>query len=116
VLRPEGFDLADAWRSITADVEERRAPVRARALVIPDTLPVLRWVLGRRVRIGPAGPDGRVEVEVRSASARSLAGELAGFGAGVEVLEPGDVRDLLAGIAAELTGLYPSPVTAPPPS
>ncbi|MDQ1384347.1 MAG: hypothetical protein QOG65_1726, partial [Actinomycetota bacterium] len=31
VVRPEGFDLADAWRLISAEVDQLRAPVRVRA-------------------------------------------------------------------------------------
>ena len=85
VVRPDGFELTEAWKLITEQVDERRLPVRARALVAADTVPLVRWVLGRRVRIGAAGPDGRVEVEVRSYSERALAGEVAGFGAAVEI-------------------------------
>ena len=92
VVRPEGFELSDAWRSITADLDHSRAPVRARAMVAPDGLRLLRWVFGRRVHIGPSADDGRVEVELRSASTRALAGEIAGFGASVEVVEPEGIR------------------------
>jgi len=105
-LRPEGFDLSDAWRLIAADLDEIRAPVRARAMVAADRLSLLRWRFGNRVRIGPSGADGRVEVELRSASTRSLSGEIAGFGGSVEVLEPAVIRDLLAEIARELGQLY----------
>ena len=69
-------------------------------------MPLLRWVLGNRVRIGPAGADGRAEVELRGHSERALAGELAGLGAGLEVLEPPELRTLLSRIAAELTAVY----------
>ena len=50
--------------------------------------------------------DGRVEVEIRSHNEQSVAGELAGFGALVEVLEPAGVRDRLAVLAGELSALY----------
>jgi predicted DNA-binding transcriptional regulator YafY len=106
VTRPEGFDLAEAWRHITDEVDQRRAPVQARALARPEVVPWCRFALGSRMRIGSAGLDGRVEVELRGHSARSLAAELAGFGAGIEILDPPEVRQLLAGIAAELAGLY----------
>ncbi|MGA2522361.1 MAG: WYL domain-containing protein, partial [Acidimicrobiales bacterium] len=33
VVRPEGFDLAEAWNDVTAGADEWRAPVRARAQV-----------------------------------------------------------------------------------
>ncbi len=50
--------------------------------------------------------DGRVQVEIRSQSEWSVAGELAGFGRLVEVLEPPAVRARLAGVAEELSALY----------
>src|SRR5205085_1247586 len=106
VVRPQGFDLPEAWRLITDEVEQRRTPVHAQALATPDTVPVCRWVLGNRVQIGPTGPDGRVEVQLRGQSVRSLAGEIAGLGGGLEIVEPAELRELLAEIAAELAGLY----------
>jgi predicted DNA-binding transcriptional regulator YafY len=109
VVRPEGFDLAQAWRSITAEVDERRSPIRARAVVAPDMLSLLRWVFGKRLRIGPPQNDRRVEVELRSASIGSLAGEIAGFGDALEVLEPDEIRQELACIAGQLAALYIAP-------
>jgi predicted DNA-binding transcriptional regulator YafY len=106
VVRPEGFELAEAWRLITEQVDEKRTPVRARAVATPDMVQLLRWVLGRRVRIGPAGPDGRIEVELRGHSVRALAGEVAGFGADLEVVEPAELRDHLRAIGAELSATY----------
>jgi predicted DNA-binding transcriptional regulator YafY len=114
VLRPPSFDIAEAWRLIAADLEEVRAPVSARAMVDPDLLSMLRWRFARRLRIGPAGTDGRVEVELRSSSARALAGEIAGFAGALEVIEPADIRRLLAEIGRELAGLYVDPLAAPP--
>jgi predicted DNA-binding transcriptional regulator YafY len=107
VVRPEGFDLAEAWRMITDSVDARwRGMAEARGAASPETVPVLRMVLGTRVRIGPTRADGRVDVEISGAHDRALAGELAGFGAGLEVLEPPAVRELLARIGAELVGTY----------
>jgi predicted DNA-binding transcriptional regulator YafY len=107
VVRPDDFDLTEAWALITKEVDERRAPVRAIGLVDPEVVDLCRWILGGRVRIGPAGPDGRVRVELRGHSERALAGELAGLGAGLEVLEPSGVRAHLGRIAGELATLYP---------
>ena len=114
VVRPEGFDLAEAWKMIASAVDEWRAPVKARALVSLDHLSLVRWVFGNRVRIGPARPDGRVEVELRSASGRALAGEIAGFGDSVEVLEPEEIRGHLGDIANELSGIYQRPLSPRP--
>jgi predicted DNA-binding transcriptional regulator YafY len=106
VVRPEGFELADAWRMITERVDELRAPVRARAVVPANFVSVCRSVMGTRVKIGPPDPDGNVEVELRGHSATSLAGEIAGFGARVEIIEPLEVRAELARIGSELASLY----------
>jgi predicted DNA-binding transcriptional regulator YafY len=106
VVRPPDFDLAHAWRMITAEVDERRAPVRARALVEPRMVALCRHVLGTRLQIGPTGPDGRVDVELRGFGIDALAGEIAGFGAAVEVVDPPELRARLARIGAELSARY----------
>jgi predicted DNA-binding transcriptional regulator YafY len=110
VQRPEGFDLAEAWRSIAAEIDERRLPIRARALAHKKDLSLLRYMFGERVLIGGSplvpGSDGRVEVEFRGMGLRALAGEIAGLGATIEVLEPLEIRELLGRIAGELSGLY----------
>jgi predicted DNA-binding transcriptional regulator YafY len=106
VVRPEGFDLTEAWRLIIDEVEQRRTPIVARALVWPDMIGLLRMLLGTRVRIGAAGDDGRVEVELRGHNHRSLAGEIAGVGGAMEVVDPPEIRGHLRAIAAELAELY----------
>jgi predicted DNA-binding transcriptional regulator YafY len=105
-VRPAGFDLAEAWRSIAADVDQLRTPARARAVVSPDSLSLLRYVFGNRLIIGPPRTTGKVEVEIRSSSDRSLVGEIAGFGSIVEVLEPRSICEMLAAIGSELTDMY----------
>ena len=104
--RPDGFDLAQAWSLIADRVEELRTPAVAQTLVQPETLRLLAFRLGERVRIGAAAPDGRVEVEIRGHHERELAGELAGFGAAVEVLAPQELRAELARVGRELTECY----------
>jgi predicted DNA-binding transcriptional regulator YafY len=105
-VRPDGFDLAQAWDAVTDAVDELRLPIRAHALVDADVVGVLRMMFGSRVRIGPAGDDGRVEVEVRGHHVPALAGELAGLGHRVEVLTPPEVRDRLREIGEELATAY----------
>ena len=112
VVRPDGFVLADAWQMITTEVEHVRTPIVVRALVAPQSISWLRHTLGTRLRIGMAIDDGRVEVEIRSHSEYSVAGELAGFGSVVEVIDPPSVRSRLAGIAAELSVLYAGTATS----
>jgi predicted DNA-binding transcriptional regulator YafY len=106
VVRPDGFELEEAWRLISDEVEQKRTPYHARAMANPDTVPMCRWVLGNRVKIGPTGPDGRVEVELRGHNIHSLAGEIAGLGAGLEIIDPVELRERLAALASELVSLY----------
>jgi predicted DNA-binding transcriptional regulator YafY len=106
VVRPDGFELGEAWRMITDEVEQRRTPVRAKALASSDGVWILRYVLGARVRIGPAGADGRAEVELRGHSVVALAGEIAGLGDMVEVLDPPELRARLRQVGTELLDLY----------
>ncbi len=113
VVRPDGFELAKAWQLIADEVDRKRTPAAAVLRVAPDTLPWLRYRSGRRLRIGGAGADGRIAVELRGYSHRSLAGELAGLGAGVEVVDPPDLRALLGGIGADLVATYGPPPARP---
>ena len=54
----------------------------------------------------PHGHNGRVEIELRGHHVESLAGEVAGFGAALEVLDPPELRERLARVGAELTATY----------
>jgi len=105
-VKPPGFDLDAVWREIADEVDRRRAPLHVRARATPEILEVLRSVLGTRISIGTTEPDGRVAIEVRGHHVEAIAGELAGFGAAVEVLEPADVRERLARIGHDLTRTY----------
>ncbi len=110
VVRPEGFELAEAWRLITDEIDQKRAPVVAHALALnPQVARWCRSTFGTRVRIGPSGDDGRVEVELRGHSARSLAAEVAGFGTWLEVVDPPEVRRHLADLGQELAATYAEP-------
>jgi len=106
VTRPDGFDLHEAWKLISEEVESKRTPIKATALAAPESVPMLRWVLGTRVRIGPAADGGRIEVELRGHNVRSLAAEIAGFGGSVEIIDPPEVRELLGAIGEQLAATY----------
>ena len=102
VVRPDGFDLEESWRLVSDEVDQLWAAVRARGTAAPESISMLRGILGSRLRIGPTGPDGRVEVEIAGPFLRALAGELAGYGALLELHEPPELREQLAQIGAEL--------------
>jgi predicted DNA-binding transcriptional regulator YafY len=106
--RPDGFDLAETWRSIVDEVDERREWFRASALVVEEAVPWIRGAFGARASVSASAADGRVEVELRSWSAHTLASEVASFGARVEVVEPVEVRDELARLATDLRRVYGS--------
>ncbi|MDP9073913.1 MAG: WYL domain-containing protein [Actinomycetota bacterium] len=106
VRRPDGFDLAEAWRSIAATVDERRASFRISLLVDPRLVPVLRHMFGATVRIGRRLGDGRVELDVGGRSAEAVAAEVAGFGTSVEVTAPVEGRRFLARLGADLASQY----------
>ncbi len=106
VRRPEGFDLEEAWRTTLASLDEHRVPVVASLLARPETVARLRAVLGSPMEVTAPRPDGRVEIALRSYSPEQIAGQLAGFGAAVEVLAPEEVRRHLSRIAGELSSVY----------
>lgn len=106
VVRPEGFDLSDAWQLITDVVEEKRTPVVAVASIDPEYLRIARWMFGTRLRIGPPDGGGRVSAEIRGHHVRGLAGEIAGLGAAVTVHSPAELRAELREIGDELITQY----------
>jgi predicted DNA-binding transcriptional regulator YafY len=106
IERPDGFDLAEAWRSIAATVDERRAAVKVVAVADPSIVGVLRGMFGSGLSVGPAGADGRVEVELGGFSAEVVAAQVAGFGERIEVLRPDEARAHLAEVGAELVARY----------
>jgi predicted DNA-binding transcriptional regulator YafY len=106
VERPPGFDLARAWTSIVASIDERRTPFRATVRARPQAVPWLKSLLGTRISVAESTADDWVNLEIRSWSAHTLASEIAHFGTMVEVLSPHEVRQELARLGGELTGLY----------
>jgi predicted DNA-binding transcriptional regulator YafY len=108
-VRPDGFDLAEAWARIMGDVDELRLGIRARVLVDADVVGIVRMMFGTRLQLGAAADGdatGRVQVEIRGHTEHSLAGEIAGLGDRVEVLGPPELRARLAAIGDELVARY----------
>ena len=103
--RPDGFDLAGAWEDVLERVDDIRFNITAHATVRPEFVAIVRHVLGARLSIGEATHQG-VEVAIRGHDLRSLAGELAGFGSGIHVLEPPELRSALTEIGRELVSQY----------
>ena len=72
---------------------------RCTRLARPDAMDLLQRVLGTRLLTGPPAPDGRVEVAVTGPTERAVVGELAGFGAMLEITGPPSARAALREIA-----------------
>ncbi|GAA3351518.1 WYL domain-containing protein [Amorphoplanes nipponensis] len=104
--RPADFDLTREWERVVGEVEQRRSLLSATVLIAERLLPVLRDHFGRHCERLDTGPDGRIRVRVAAPMALSIAEQLAGWGAAVEVLEPESVRAELARLGAELVARY----------
>ncbi|MGW7362613.1 helix-turn-helix transcriptional regulator [Streptomyces sp. NPDC054841] len=111
VVRPEGFDLAETWRSLAGRMEDRMLATTVRARAERSAEPVLQGLFGGRLRVGGPLDDGWLEIEVDGPSPQVVAAQLAGLGARIEVLEPPEARERLARLAAELAATYGPPAT-----
>jgi predicted DNA-binding transcriptional regulator YafY len=106
VIKPEGFDLAEAWQSVVEAMDERRNALRALVYADPRAVGWLRGHFGNQVVVGDTRPDGRVEVEIGAWSAGALAYDLVGFGDHIEVVRPQEVRGLMRDIGVGLVARY----------
>lgn len=109
---PAGFQLSEAWRLISDDIDQRRTPLTVEATTTHDHVDLVRMVLGGRVQVGAADSDGRIPLRIRAHNDRAIAGEIAGLGAAIEVQAPREVQEQLAAIASALAGLYGAPPAA----
>lgn len=113
-LRPDGFDLAEAWRGIVDAVEAKRIGVTARLRVPRWALRWMRDGFGTAVEVDetttsdPAWDD-TVEVLVGGPSVKVLARQMAPWGDDVDVVDPPELRAALADIGAALVARHGSP-------
>lgn len=102
--RPADFDLVDWWARASARFENSLLRERVRLRVSPQALRVLRGITDQDAatdaiaNAGPPDADGWREVELDVESQVVAASQLSGLGAGVEVLEPPELRAALAEI------------------
>lgn len=105
-IRPPGFDLADAWRKAVGKVNERRTRTQAIVLASPAAAEGLLVQFGADASVGDRRSRGRLEVHIGGVSALQLAERLAGWGNGIEVVRPRQLRKQLAEIGAQLVEAY----------
>ncbi|WP_127572994.1 helix-turn-helix transcriptional regulator [Georgenia faecalis] len=104
--RPTNLELTREWGRVVDEVEQRRSLVSATVRTTPRVLAVLRRQFGRNCEVLDTADDGRVTVRLRAHLPVSLAEQLAGWGAAVEVVEPDSVRAHLARLGSELVAQY----------
>jgi len=104
--RPDDLTLADAWREVVGELEDRRSRTSATVIVATRFVRVLADQFGRHCH--PDGPvdDRHTRMRVAAPTPLDLARHLAGWGSMIEVLEPPSVRAELARLGAELTARY----------
>ncbi|HEY3005204.1 MAG TPA: WYL domain-containing protein [Kribbellaceae bacterium] len=106
-VRPDDFELSQAWERVVSEVEQRRSGVYATVLIEERFLYVLRDHWGRQCEVdGTRAPDGRVRVRVTAPTARSVAERLAGWGTMIDVRDSPAVEAELARIGTELANRY----------
>lgn len=95
--RPEGFELEAFWQEWSEAFEQNLGRVEVR---VGASEAMRRFLPGDR----RLGPDGSVTVGFRDLEEAHR--ELLRLGAGVEVLEPAELRERVARTAREMTALY----------
>ncbi|MFH9350455.1 helix-turn-helix transcriptional regulator [Kitasatospora sp. NPDC017646] len=94
---PDGFDLADYWQGYLADFRTRLHTGEALVRLTPEG--------ARRLGVPPA-EDGWTQARVPIESVDHAHGEFLRLGADVEVLEPAELRDRIAGTVGALAARY----------
>jgi predicted DNA-binding transcriptional regulator YafY len=105
-IRPPGLDLAQAWREAVAAIDARRTRSKAVVLAGQEAADGLLVQFGGDARIGDRRSGSRLEVHLGGASTRQLAERLAGWGNGIEVVRPFELRRQLAEIGTQLVQAY----------
>lgn len=104
--RPDDRDLEQVWVELRDRLEQAPEAVTVRVRAVPGRRAMLERVVTAQL-VGPPEPDAEPDVvRLPFRAAGAAVGILLGFGAGIEVLGPPDVRVLMARRAAEVVDLY----------
>jgi predicted DNA-binding transcriptional regulator YafY len=110
--RPTGFDLAEYWRAALAEFDERRFQSTATIRISPEARHRMEDLYGtavlRAVAETASAPDeyGWVRATIPIEGLRHAVGEVLKLGWGIEVLDPPELRALVAESAADLAALH----------
>jgi predicted DNA-binding transcriptional regulator YafY len=104
--RPSDLELAEVWREVVEEVEQRRSMLSADVVLDRRHFGVFRGRFGRHCELVAELPGDRVRARVAATEPVMIAQELAGWGALVEVEGPESVKAELARLGAELVARY----------
>lgn len=107
-VRPEGFDLAAWWEQSSADLKASVPRYHATVRVHPEILPRMRHALrfARIETMGEPEKDGWTTVEIRFQFEEDAVEYVLSFGPRIEAVAPPELRERVAWMAAEVSGLY----------
>lgn len=111
--RPADFELTGAWDEVVTAMEERRSRTTAVILVPTRFLKIFQGQHGRHCTVVEALED-HTRVELTAPRPLDIARNVAGWGGLITVESPGEVREHLADIGAELVSRYRRPSPAGP--
>lgn len=101
-VRPENFDLEQAWASVVAEVDRQRTRASASILAETSIVPYLRELFGTKsIVVTPLG-DSSAKVTVSAPTEILIARRLAGWGDQFSVIEPESLRGELRRLGAVL--------------
>ena len=107
--RPPDFDLEAVWNDIVIEVRSLGDRSELELRVAPELLASLQWQFRDRVTTGDSDERGWVTAQISEIHVTALAGALAGYGAGIELVEPpSGLVDELRRITSELVERYGS--------
>ena len=112
--RPPGFDLAAYWSDSTAAYERAAPRIDVTVRVDPRRIDRLADMVGHRAveraeRLDAPDAEGWLRLRLRLDWPDEVPGHLLGVGAGVEVLEPVEMRGRIARRAAAVLEVYGAP-------
>jgi predicted DNA-binding transcriptional regulator YafY len=109
--RPNAFDLVSYWNEWSTQFEASLYRYPAKLRVSPDGIPLLPLLFSDGVRelikqAAPPDTEGWITFSVNFESLPQARSRLLSFGTLVEVLEPQELRESLADIAARIATFY----------
>lgn len=110
-VRPEGFDLADYWRTwsaeFSASLSKYPVVVRVKAEAIPKLPEVVgAWITPLVEQAGEPDAEGAVRLSITFESLEHARSRMLAWGTLMEVLEPRELRESVIDFATSITALY----------